>query len=537
LSEIPQIKTPEYGLLSRLATYTVILAWIILGLYIYEISQEQGFTVAVIQYFLSVEQAGVRFHALILLAPFILTVISYLINERTKLIKKTTASYIRQVTHYDVLTQLPNRTLFLDEIMASIARAQRQKDYMFAILFLDLDRFKNVNDSLGHGVGDQLLIEIAGRLKKHIRPYDTVARVAESDTVARFGGDEFAILLSDVRNVMDVISVTKRLHNIIKLPINISGRDAYITASIGITVSKTGYEKPEDMLRDADTAVFKAKELGRDCYVIFDETLRTEATSYLQLENNLRRAVEKNDFFLNYQPIISCGANELAGFEALLRCKCPEGKLISPAEFIPVAEETGLIIPIGRWVLGEACRYMLICHEQFPSFSRLAISVNISTRQFTLELVDTIKQVLDETGLSPDKLNLEITESVIMRNPEIAAAVFMKLKELNIKVHMDDFGTGYSSLGYLHKFPLDALKIDRSFIQAMCDNEWAMEIVKTIISMAHNMKMEVIAEGVEMVSQLGELRKLKCDYYQGYLFSKPLDKKDMAVLLENGEVS
>ena len=535
MSDIPQIKTPEYGLLSRLATYTVILAWIILGLYIYEISQEQGFTVAVIQYFLSVEQAGVRFHALILLAPFILTVISYLINERTKLIKKTTASYIRQVTHYDVLTQLPNRALFLDEIMASIARAHRQKDYMFAILFLDLDRFKNVNDSLGHEVGDQLLIEIAGRLKKHIRPYDTVARVAEPDTIARFGGDEFAILLSDVRNIMNVISAAKRLQYKIKLPINISGRDVYITASIGITVSRTGYEKPEDMLRDADTAVFKAKDLGRDCHVIFDETLHTEATSYLKLENNLRRAVEKNAFFLNYQPIISCGANEIAGFEALLRCKCSEGKLISPAEFIPVAEETGLIIPIGRWVLGEACRHMLICHEQFPSFSRLAISVNISTRQFTLELVDTIKQVLDETGLSPDKLNLEITESVIMRNPEIAAAVFIKLKELNIKVHMDDFGTGYSSLGYLHKFPLDALKIDRSFVQDMCDNEWAMEIVKTIISMAHNMKMEVIAEGVEAVNQLEELRKLKCDFYQGYLFSKPLDKKDMAVLLENGE--
>lgn len=203
MSEIPQIKTPEYGLLSRLATYTVILAWIILGLYIYNITQEQGFTITVLQHFLSIEQNGIKFHALILLAPFILTVISHLINERTKLIKKTTELHLRQVTHYDLLTQLPNRTLFLDEIMASIARAHRQKDHMFAILFLDLDRFKNVNDSLGHGVGDQLLIEIAGRLKKQIRPYDTVARVAEPDTVARFGGDEFAILLSDVRNIMD----------------------------------------------------------------------------------------------------------------------------------------------------------------------------------------------------------------------------------------------------------------------------------------------------------------------------------------------
>ena len=438
--------------------------------------------------------------------------------------RKTLDLKLGHYAFYDTLTELPNRASFLDRLRASIARADRQKGYMSAVLVLGIDRFKNINDSLGHMAGDELLIEFAERLKKSVRPYDTVARL---------GGDEFAILLENVKNITDVISATERFQNGIKLPMKISNQDVYTTASIGITVSKTGYEKPEDILRDAHTAMYKAKALGMACFVIFDEIMHAKAISSLQLENNLRKAVEKNEFLLHYQPIVLTDTNDIVGFEALLRWKCPDRGLVSPVEFIPVAEETGLIVPIGKWVLREACRQMHAWHEHFPAYSHLTISVNISIKQYTLDLIETIRQILNETGLSSASLKLEIIESIIISNPEIAANVFSQLKNLNIKVQMDDFGTGYSSLGYLHQFPFDALKIDKSFIQAMCDNKIAMEIVKTIMSMAHNMKMDVIAEGVETIEQLEELRKLKCNYYQGYLFSKPLGRREAEALLDN----
>jgi diguanylate cyclase (GGDEF)-like protein/PAS domain S-box-containing protein len=439
---------------------------------------------------------------------------------------------IKRYVSYDILTELPNRALFLDHLKASIARADRQKDYKFAVIVFNIDRFKSIIDSFGHIAGDQLLIEVAARLKKHLRLYDTVARL-EYDAVARLGGDEFAVLLSDIKNIRNVISAAERLQNIIKLPIKINNHVVSITASIGIAVSKPGYENPEDILRDADTAMYKAKTLGKACYVIFDEIMHAQALSYLQLENSLRQAIEKNQFLLNYQPIVLLETNEIVGFEALLRWKSPERGLVLPNEIIPLAEEVGLIIPIGRWVLLDACKQMHSWHRLFPAHSHLTISVNISIKQYTVDLVKTIKQILNKTGLNPACLKLEITESVIINNPETAAEIFSQLKNLNIKVQMDDFGTGYSSLGYLHQFPFDALKIDRSFIQSMCDNEWAMEIVKTIIYMAHNMKMEVIAEGVETIEQLEELRKLKCDYYQGYWFSKPLGRQEAEALLNN----
>jgi len=444
--------------------------------------------------------------------------------ERSETERNILDEKLKRFVFYDSLTELPNRALFIDRLKASIARADREKGYLFVVLVLNLDRFKNIHDNLGHTAGDQLLIEVAARLKKHIRPFDTVARL---------GGDEFAILLANVKNIRDVISATERLHNKIKPPIKINNHDVHITASIGITVSKTGYKKPEDILRDAHTAMYKAKTLGRGCYVIFDEIMHAQAASYLRLENSLRQAVEKNQFLLNYQPIVFSDTNEIVGFEALLRWKSPERGLVSPNEIIPVAEETGLIIPIGKWVLREACRQLHAWHEKFPAHSHLTISVNISIKQFTPDLAETIKHILNETGLNPTGLKLEITERVIMNNPEIAAKVFSELKDLNIKVQMDDFGTGFSSFGYLYIFPIDALKIDRPFIQSMFDNERAMEIVETIISMAHNMKMEVIAEGVETVEQLEELRKLKCNYYQGYWFSKPLDRKEAEALLDN----
>ena len=449
------------------------------------------------------------------------------ITERKMLEEK-----IKRCVSYDILTELPNRALFLDHLKASMARADRQKGYKVAVIVFNIDRFKSIIDSLGHFAGDQLLIEVAARLKKHLRVYDTVARV-EYDAVARLGGDEFAVLLSDIKNIRNVISVAERLHNTLKLPIKINSHIVNITVSIGIAVSKPGYENPEDILRDADTAMYKAKTLGKARYVIFDGIMHAQAVSYLQLENSLRQAIEKNQFLLNYQPIVLLETNEIVGFEALLRWESPERGLVSPNEIIPLAEETGLIIPIGRWVLLDACRQMHSWHKLFPAHSHLTISVNISIKQYTVDLVKTIKQILNETGLNPACLKLEITESIIMNNPETAAEIFLRLKNLNIKVQMDDFGTGYSSLGYLHQFPFSALKIDRSFIQSMCDNEWAMEIAKTIIYMAHNMKMEVIAEGVETIEQLEELRKLKCDYYQGYWFSKPLGWQEAEALIDN----
>lgn len=438
---------------------------------------------------------------------------------------------IKHYVSYDILTGLPNRALFLNHIKASMARADRQKDYKFAVIVFNIDRFKKIIDSFGHIAGDQVLIEVAARLKKYLRLYDTVARF-EYEAVARLGGDEFAVLLSDVKNIRNVISATERLHNIIKNPIKINDHVVNITASIGITMSKTEYEKPEDILRDADTAMYKAKTLGKACYVIYDEIMHAQAISYLQLENSLRQAIEKNQFLLNYQPIVLSETNEIVGFEALLRWESPERGLVSPNEIIPVAEETGLIIPIGRWVLLEACRQMRAWHVAFPAHSHLTISVNISIKQYTLDLVKTIEQILNETGLNPACLKLEITESIIINNPEIAAKIFSQLKNLNIEIQMDDFGTAYSSLSYLYIFPIDALKIDRSFVKTMCDNESAMEIVKTIISMAHNMKMKVIAEGVETIEQLEELRKLKCDYYQGYWFSKPLGSHEAEELID-----
>lgn len=437
---------------------------------------------------------------------------------------------IKYYISYDFLTELPNRALFLNHLKASMAKARRKKDYKFAVIIINIDNFRKIIKSFNHVAGDQLLIEVANRLKKHVRPYDGISRF-EYDAVSRIGGDEFAVLLADIKTVRNVISVTERLHNLLKLPININNLIVNITASFGIVISTPEYTNPEDILRDADTALYRAKKLGKGCYVIFDEIMHTQAVSYLQLESSMQQAIQKNQFLLNYQPIVVCETNEIAGFEALLRWDSPERGLIAPNEIIPIAEETGLIIPIGRWVLHEACRQMREWHRLFPAYSHLTISVNISIKQFTVDLVKMIKQILSRTGLNPDCLKLEITESVIINNPEIAAKVFSKLMAMNIKIQIDDFGTGFSSLSYLHKFLFDNLKIDKSFVQSMCTNKPTMEIVKTIITMAHNMKMKVIAEGVETIGQLEELRKLKCDYYQGYWFSKPLGWQDAEALI------
>ncbi|HUR27995.1 MAG TPA: EAL domain-containing protein [Planctomycetota bacterium] len=424
---------------------------------------------------------------------------------------------------YDQLTNLPNRALFIDRLRQALRRASRRKDYLFAVLFLDVDRFKMVNDSLGHMAGDRLLVMIARRLELSLRP---------GDTVARLGGDEFTVLLDDIRDVSDATRVADRIQRELDMPFNVGGQELFTTASIGIALSATGYERPEDILRDSDTAMYKAKSQGKARHAMFDTGMHERAVVLLQLEADLRRAIERSELRVHYQPIVSLASGRIAGVEALARWQHPGRGLVSPAEFIPMAEETGLILPIGRWVLTEACRQMVLWRDAFGAVQPLEVAVNLSGRQLALpDLVGQIAEVLRETGLEPARLRLEITESVVMEHPEVVSRMLGELRELGVKLSIDDFGTGYSSLAYLQRFPADTLKIDRSFVSGVGSKGENSEIARTIVTIGHNLGMRVVAEGVETAEQLAHLRELSCEGAQGYFISKPLCGEDTTQLI------
>lgn len=436
--------------------------------------------------------------------------------------RKQAEKLLRHNAFHDKLTNLPNRVLFTERLARALKRTKRRKNYLFAVLFIDLDSFKVVNDSLGHMVGDQLLVAIARCLESCLRP---------KDTVARFGGDEFAILLNNIKDVNDAIGVVRRIQEQLNSPFKLNGQEVFTSISVGIALSTIDYVQPEDILRDADTAMYRAKTLGKAQYEVFNLAMHDRVLTLLQLGNSLQRAVERQELRLQYQPIVLVETGKITGFEALVRWQHPDRGLIFPDDFISIAEESGAIIPLGYWVLREACRQMRVWQLQFPEDS-LTISVNLSTKQFLQsDLVAQISQVLRETGLNARCLQLEISESAIMENLESATAMLLQLKDLGCELHMDDFGTGYSSLSYLHRFPFDLLKIDRSFISKMDVSSKDLEIVRAIVRLAHNLNINVTAEGLETAEQLAQLRALQCKYGQGYLFSKPVEREVAEVLI------
>lgn len=425
---------------------------------------------------------------------------------------------------HDSLTELPNRVLFMDHLRLAVNHIKRRKNYMFALLFVDLDRFKVVNDSLGHAVGDELLLSFARRLGTCLRA---------GDTLARMGGDEFTILLDAIDDHKDAERVAERIQEVLSQPFQLAGHEMAMSASIGIAFSDGGENTAQELLRDADTAMYQAKALGKAQYRIFDEDMHMRAVSLRQLESDLRGAIGREELRVHYQPTVSLESGRITGFEALVRWQHPERGLISPADFLPNAEETGMIIEIDRWVLRQACQQMRQWQDLLPSSREIKINVNLSCRQFMQpDLVAHVRSALSETGLAPRSLRLEITETVVMEDGARAMKVLDELKALGVEVSLDDFGTGYSSLSYIHRFPVTTLKIDRTFIERIGGHENG-EIVRTVIAMARNLGMEVIAEGVETVEQLIKLRAIECHQAQGFYFSKPVTSEAAAVLLQN----
>jgi len=454
-----------------------------------------------------------------------------------------------KLTHdalHDPLTKLPNRASFLERLAICVAWGIQHPEYKFAVLSVDMDRFKVVNDSLGNAAGDWLLVQIADRLLHSIRRDDVMVRSGETEAtadvsqphgiLARLGGDKFTILLDDIRDASEGIRVAERIQKNIQRPFRIDGQSVFTTASIGLAFSGSGYSAAEDMLGDANTAMARAKLLGKARYEMCDPSMHATAAGRLKLETDLRLATEQEEFRVHYQPIVSIRDGHIIGFEALARWQRPNFGLVMPSGFISAAEDTGLILWIGNWILREACRQVHEWNSQFPCMPTFTIAVNISAKQFAQpDLVSQIAQILSDSGLAPESLRLELTESVTMRDEERTTRILSELRALGVRLCIDDFGTGYSSLSYLRRFALDILKIDRSFVSEMLNSSESREIVKTIMSLGNNLGMEVVAEGVETAEQVSLLRSLGCEYAQGYFFSKPLDSLSVARTLEKSE--
>lgn len=444
--------------------------------------------------------------------------------------RKLSEERLQYLASHDSLTGLPNRTLFMDHLRLALMTSKRRQR-LSAVLFLDLDRFKLINDTLGHGIGDLLLKAVAERLSTCLRRSDTVARLSNpNDTVARLGGDEFTLLLSDIAQAQDVPYVVQRILNLFMTPFFIEGHELFVTPSIGISLYPNDGDSAEKLLRNADTALYRAKEQGRNNYQFYLPEMNAKVSERLAMENNLRKALERDELLLHYQPQVDLNSGAIVGVEALVRWQQAESGLISPAKFIPLAEETGLILPIGEWVLRTACAQNKAWQQ--AGLPPMRVAVNLSGQQFQQRnLIETVRRILIETGLGAEYLELELTESILMQKLEIITSVLLELNTMGIQISVDDFGTGYSSLSYLKRFPISKLKVDRSFVSDITTDPDDAAITTAIINMAHSLKLKVVAEGVETADQLAFLKSLKCDGMQGYFFSRPLPAKEITELL------
>ncbi|MGC8722996.1 MAG: putative bifunctional diguanylate cyclase/phosphodiesterase [Acidobacteriota bacterium] len=426
---------------------------------------------------------------------------------------------------HDPLTGLPNRTLFLDRLGLAMARAQRYAEYRFGILFVDLDRFKLINDSMGHLSGDELLMEVSSRLVRCLR---------SSDTVARLGGDEFAVLLDNIPNVETAVHFAERIHEQIAEPCRLSGHEVYSSGSIGVAFWAPHYERPDEMIRDADTAMYEAKRQGRGCHAVFDHAMRTKVLRLLEVETDLRQAVADKRLAMFYQPIVDLGSGDLVGFEALLRWRHPEHGVVTPGHFLEVAEENGLILPIGQFTIREAARHLRLLQDQRRGEPPLVMCINLSTSQFAQrDLAEQLRQAASEFRLDPSWLRLEITESTLLHHSHVADATLSQLKAHNLRLCVDDFGTGYASLSNLRRYPIDAVKIDHSFVGTMCEDEGNRDFVRTTITLAKTLKMQAVAVGIERPDQIDMLRSMGCPYGQGYYFARPMEEEDSVAFLQS----